>query len=87
MRHWKIILVVALVLGAIGFRLVQNKNTVEERTRRAAPRDLPVTVAAVGEDELVRELQLTGSIDAAHEVVVASETQGRVLAVGAEVGD
>ncbi len=49
--------------------------------------DLPVQVVSVARRRLATSLTRTGTIQASNDVVVISETVGRVLAVSAEVGD
>ncbi len=80
-------IVVLLVLGGIVTVLRTNKAKSDAKAKVPAPRAISVTVAQVSTETLADNLALVGTIAANREVAVASETQGRVLAVGPKVGD
>lgn len=80
------------VIGMIGvIVLVLMNNKAKSNAKVAAQSEitsaLPITVALVTKSELDEELSLVGTIAANNDVNIASETQGRVKAVNAKVGD
>jgi len=76
-----------LLLGGIIVILMQNKAKSDAKSKVPAPKALAVSVATVGRQTLNQDLALVGTITANREVLVASETQGRVRSVGVKVGD
>lgn len=76
----------ALLAGMI-FILLNNKAKSDAKAKVPPPKALAVTVAAIGRQEMSSSLELVGIFMANREVMVASETQGRVKGVGPKVGD
>jgi RND family efflux transporter MFP subunit len=87
MTKLKIGLVAALGLGLIIAVLFYNKGRSAADLRSDILKDVPVTVATVKKQSLQENLSLVGTIGANNDVNVVSETQGRVTAVRAKVGD
>ena len=76
-----------LLLVGIVFILKSNKAKSDAKAKVPPPRALSVSVAKVTRQTVSQNLALVGTIAANREVVVASETQGRVNAVGVKIGD
>ena len=67
--------------------LMNNKAKSDAKAKLPPTKALAVTVATVSHETVQTDLALVGTIAANREVVVASETQGRVKGVGPDVGD
>lgn len=82
-------ILVVLVLAGTGllYVLAGQQKTAAPPGPASISVDLPVKVAAVARRRLETSLTRTGTIQASNDVVVISETVGRVLAVSADVGD
>ncbi len=87
MKQLKTALMVLLGLGGIVIVLWNNKAKSATMTRTDILSSFPVKVAAVTQEDVQEELSLVGTIVAHNDVVIVSETQGRVTAVTAKVGD
>lgn len=85
----KVLYTVVVMLALVGTItvLINNKAKSDAKAKVPAPRAIAVTTTDVGRQTLTDDLALVGTIVANREVMVASETQGRVLAVGPRVGD
>lgn len=88
MKKLAVLLVVALIAGAIGFTLYNNKAKSANNTITSDRVDnIPVTVGAAQEKQLTQQLSLVGVFLANSDVNIASEIQGRITAVYANAGD
>jgi RND family efflux transporter MFP subunit len=76
-----------LVLVGIVFILKSNKAKSDAKAKVPPPKALSVSVAKIGRQTVAQDLSLVGTIAANREVLVASETQGRVKGVGVKIGD
>lgn len=80
-------LMVLVALGGTIVVLFNNKAKSDAKAKVPAPKAIAVTVIEAGRQSFADDLSLVGTIVANREVMVASETQGRVLGVGPRVGD
>lgn len=89
MKTLKWILIVGGIATGMIAILLNNKARSDEKARRSQEieKAIPITVAEVKKGALKQELSLVGTIVANNDVVVVSETDGRVTAVYAKVGD
>ncbi|MCS6989305.1 MAG: efflux RND transporter periplasmic adaptor subunit [Chloroherpetonaceae bacterium] len=89
MKTLKWMLIVGGVVAGMIAILLNNKARSDEKARRSQEieKAIPVTVAEVKKGKLTDELSLVGTIVANHDVAIVSETDGRVTAVYAKVGD
>ena len=76
-----------LVLGAVIAMLLYNKSKVQAKTKAEVINSYPVTVVTVAPQKITENLSSVGVTAAYNDVNVISETQGRVTAVYAKVGD
>jgi RND family efflux transporter MFP subunit len=81
------LIVTAGIVAGMVFILMNNKAKSDAKAKQPPPKALAVSVATVSNQTLASNLELVGTIAANREVLVASETQGRVKGVGPEVGD
>jgi RND family efflux transporter MFP subunit len=89
MQILKWILIVGLVLaGMIGI-LLSNKAKSDEKAQRSQAIEKAVTVAfaEAKKGKLEQDLSLVGTIAANNDVAIISETDGRITAIAAKVGD
>jgi RND family efflux transporter MFP subunit len=87
MNKVRIILFAVIVLGGIVGILLFNRSRNAAEIGTPILKDVPVTVATVTKQQVLEVLSLVGTITANNDVNVVSETQGRVTAVRAKVGD
>lgn len=88
MKTVKGIIITLLILGGIVFVLQNNKAKSDEKAaRRDVMTSLPVSVVPVERKNITENLSVVGTIAANSEVTVLSETQGRILRMGLDVGD
>jgi RND family efflux transporter MFP subunit len=87
MNKLRIIIFAVVVLGGIIGILLYNRSRHAAEIGTPILKDVPVTVAAVTRRQVQEALSLVGTITANNDVNVVSETQGRVTAVRAKVGD
>ncbi|MBX2990497.1 MAG: efflux RND transporter periplasmic adaptor subunit [Bacteroidetes bacterium] len=87
MRRVKIIGIGVLILGAIVTILLYNKTQMQAKSKTTIITSYPVSVTSVMKSQLSETLSLVGTIAANNDVAVVSETQGRVVAINAGVGD
>lgn len=87
MKRMKLLLILLLVVAAVVFVLLRNRARNEARIAQKI--DVVPTVTAVGvrRGQIDQNLTLVGNVMASHDVMVVSETMGRVTAVRVEVGD
>ena len=87
MKKLRIIIFAVIVLVTIIGILLFNKSRHSAEIGTPMLKDVPVTVATVTRQKVQEVLSLVGTITANNDVNVVSETQGRVTAVRAKVGD
>lgn len=87
MKRLKYIGITIVVLGAIITMLLYNKSKVQAKTKTDIQSSYPVTVATVAPQKITENLSAVGVTAANNDVNIISETQGRVTAVYAKVGD
>lgn len=80
-----------IVIGSVAVALIiavllYNKSRMEARAKNEIATPVPVTVTKVTRRTVHDDQQLVGIISANNDVQVISETQGRIVAVSAEVG-
>jgi RND family efflux transporter MFP subunit len=81
------IIIAALFLGGITFLLLRNKATMEAKASQPIMLIPSVTTQVAEVQNIAESLEVSGTIAAQNEVAVVSETQGRILAVYAKLGD
>lgn len=88
MKRIKVTAIALVALAAIVAILIYNKNSRAEAIAKSdVLREVPVTVAAVTRHVMQENLSLVGTTYANNDVMVVSETQGRITAVGVKIGD
>jgi RND family efflux transporter MFP subunit len=87
MNRKKLFILSAVILVVITTVLLYNKSRMEARSRPLKQTAIPVTVVKVEKMKLTEQQSFVGTIAAHHDVAIVSETQGKVVAVYAEVGD
>ena len=87
MRRVKVIVIGFIALGAIVGLLWHNKMQMQAKSKTNVLTSYPVSIANVIKMQLSESLSLTGTIVANNDVAIISETQGRVVAVNARIGD
>jgi RND family efflux transporter MFP subunit len=87
MNKLRVIIFTVVALGGIIGILLFNRSRNASEIGTPILKDVPVTVATVTRQPVQEILSLVGTITANNDVNVVSETQGRVTAVRAKVGD
>lgn len=87
MKRIKIIGIIALLVVVVGLILWHNKMQMQAKSKTNVVSSYPVSVATVTKEKLSETLSLVGTISANRDVAIISETQGRVVAINANVGD
>jgi RND family efflux transporter MFP subunit len=87
MNKLRVIVFGVVVLVTIIGILLFNRSRQAAEVATPILKDVPVTVATVTRQKVQEALSLVGTISANNDVNVVSETQGRVTAVRAKVGD
>ena len=87
MQKKKWILIAVSMLSLIVFVLIYNKSRMEAKSKPDIHTSIPVTVVKAEKVKLSEMQSYVGTIAAQKDVAVVSETQGKVVAVYAEVGD
>ncbi len=87
MKKLKIIGIAVLVLGGLITILLNNRAKLQAKTTDSKINAYPIVVSKAEKREVERNLSLVGTITANNDVAVVSESQGRVVAVYANVGD
>lgn len=89
MKTLKWILIVGAVFGVAITILLNNKAKSDEKAQRSQAIEKAVTVAfaEVKKGKLEQDLSLVGTIAANNDVAIISETDGRITAIAAKVGD
>jgi RND family efflux transporter MFP subunit len=87
MKKTKIIAVSALIIGVIIAVLLYNKSKMAANSKNDILGAIPVSVITAGKMKLTDSHSLAGTIIANNDVAIVSETEGKVTAVLAKVGD
>ncbi len=87
MNRTKIIVAAAAALVIIIAILFYNKTQSESKSKADIQTSIPVSVTTVGRQKVSDVRSLVGTITANNDVAIISETQGKVTAISAEVGD
>jgi RND family efflux transporter MFP subunit len=87
MKRLKAVVITTTIVLGVGAILWHNKAQMQARSKTNAITSYPVSVASVERSPLAETLSLVGTIVANSDVPVVAETQGRVVAVLASVGD
>lgn len=87
MKKLKYIGLTVLVLGAIIAVLINNKSKVQAKAKNQVIDAYPVTVVTANYQKINESISAVGVTAANNDVNIMSETQGRVTAVYAKVGD
>lgn len=84
---------ILLIIGTLGvialilFVLVRNRKKIDEKNKHNVNQtEFPVNAVAVSLLQLTEELQLTGTTIGFNDVMVASETQGRIKSCNIQIG-
>lgn len=87
MKKARIAFSILIVLASIVAVLLNNKARVAASARSDKMTSYPVSVAKVATEQLDHRLSVVGTISGHNDVALLAETQGRVVAVFADVGD
>jgi RND family efflux transporter MFP subunit len=87
MNRTRVIIISALAVGIIITILLNNRATINAKSRNDFQGAVPVSVAEVREQKLSENLSLVGTIAANNDVPIVAEVPGKVTAVLAQVGD
>jgi len=87
MNKTEVIIAAVAILAVIIAILLYNKSQSESKSRAEIQTSLPVSVTTVKRQKPSDVHSAVGTISAHNDVLIISETQGKVTAVMAEVGD
>ncbi len=87
MNKFKIPAIVLVLLTAIVTVLLYNKSRMESNSRNDVQKAIPVATVMVAKMKLTESRSLVGTIVPNNDVVIVSETEGKVVAVSSKVGD
>jgi RND family efflux transporter MFP subunit len=87
MKKKKALIISVTILAVIVAILLYNKSRMEAKSRPDLLTAIPVTVAKAEKMKLTEQQSFVGTIAAHNDVAIVAETQGRVVAVLAQVGD
>ena len=87
MTRIKLLIVSLVLLLVIVGALFYNKSRMAAKSTSDVLKSIPVSVAAAGKMKLADAQSFTGTVNANNDVLIVSETEGRVTAVFANVGD
>jgi RND family efflux transporter MFP subunit len=79
--------IVLFTIGLIVLVLFLNKTKGNKALKQDLQTDIPVNVEKVNKEKIKEEISLIGTIIGNNDVMIVSETQGRVQKVFAKVGD
>jgi len=86
-KKTKIISAVVIIFAVIIAILFYNKSKLKAQAALAKIEAYPVTVTEVIKDVIKKPYVLVGTLQAKRDVVIISETKGKVVRVNADVGD
>ena len=87
MKRTKFTLIPILLAALIVAVLFYNKSKMAAKSRSDMLKAIPVSVAVAGKMSPTEVHTLTGTITANNDVAIVAESEGRVTAVLAKVGD
>ena len=87
MQKLKYFLIAFVIVGGVIAVLLNNRSKLQAKSKNEKIETYPVSVAAVENKTVERNLDLVGNIDANNDVAIVSEAQGKVVGVYAKVGD
>jgi RND family efflux transporter MFP subunit len=87
MKRTKIVALSAVLVVAVVGLLWHNKAQMQAKAKSEVTTAFPVSVEKVSKRDISETLSLVGTIVANNDVAVVSETQGRIVAINASVGD
>ena len=90
MSRIKLIVIIGItiiIVGGFSLVLLNNRARINAKSRNDFQTSIPVSVIEVRLLNLAENLSLIGTITANNDIAIVSETQGRVTAVHARVGD
>ncbi len=76
------------LIGAMGWTLASNKKEIDSKKEvKSSTREIAVTVTPVKTKETTGQLQLVGTTEPNREVIVASESAGKITHIHFKMGD
>lgn len=87
MKRLKVIIVGVLILAGTITILLNNRARISAKSRNDIQTTFPVTVVPAKQQKLSETLSLVGTVAAYNDVSIVAETQGRVVAVMADIGN
>ncbi len=87
MKKAKIAIILLIILGGIVAILINNKTKMAAKTEVEKNTKIPVVVTTPVNRRLAASFELVGTTAANYDVAIASEVQGKVVAVYVNVGD
>lgn len=87
MNKTKLIIITIVTLTIIGVVLVYNKSRMAAKSQTDILKAIPVSAGTVTKMKLSNSHSLVGTIVAKNDVAIVAETEGKVIAVRAKVGD
>lgn len=86
MNKIKILATVVLVVAVIISILMYNKSRMQAKSKSDVLTTIPVSVTTVNKQQIADSHSLVGTVAANNDIAIISETQGKVIAVTAEIG-
>lgn len=88
-KNIKTIVIIAIAIGLVSWKLVDNKNQMDEQAELSMRTNthVPVKVSKVGSQQIDNSFIVDGILKAQDEVVVYSKTQGIVTKKYKKAGD
>src|SRR4030042_1261990 len=87
MKRFAVISTLVVAVGVVIAILMTTKAKSNDQSVNAIATSYSVSVVTASEQNISENFSLVGTIAANNDVVVMSETQGRVVKVNAEIGD
>ncbi len=87
MKKIKLTLLILISLAVIIIILFNNKSKMQAKTQKVIQKAVPVSVAVIGMQQIETAQSFIGTIAANNDVALASEAQGKIIAVFVNVGD
>ena len=87
MNKSKTLFISLTVLVSVVAVLMYNKSKMEARSKNDLQKSIPVSVATVSKMKLSDDNTLVGTVTANNDIAIISETEGRVTAIHARIGD
>jgi len=86
MNKTRLISITVLLLAVITGVLLYNKSRIDARSKSDVLTTIPVSIAPVTRQRISDAHSLVGTVAANYDVAIIAETQGKVVAVAADVG-